>query len=53
MYQGAINEKQKTMLDLQISEKKMVRKEEKITQLEKSLGMSREKVINILLIIFR
>lgn len=45
MYQQVINEKSVLKVDLQVAEKKAQRKEEKITQLEKSLAISREKVI--------
>ncbi len=43
MYQAVINEKSVLKVDLQVSERKMQRKEEKIASLEKSLAISREK----------
>ena len=45
MYQQVINERAILKVDLQVDEKKAQRKEEKITSLEKSLSISREKVI--------
>jgi len=43
MYQAVTNEKSALKIDLQVAERKMQRKEEKINSLEKSLVISREK----------
>eukprot|EP00347_Sterkiella_histriomuscorum_P007099 403350261 len=43
MYQQVINEKSILKVDMQVSDKKLQRKEEKITVIEKSLQISREK----------
>lgn len=49
MYQTVINEKSVLKVDLQVQDRKMQRKEEKIAQLEKALSISRDKVIFMML----
>jgi hypothetical protein len=44
MYQSVISEKSSMKVDLTVAEKRIIRKDEKIVQLEKNLAVSRDKV---------
>lgn len=44
MYQGVVNERSVMKIDLQVAERKSLRKEEQMVNLEKSLNTQRDKV---------